>query len=323
LKKATIFIIAFMVSFLTIYSVYYYKEIKKLDQSVVALAKDLPNTQFGFEGNADNDKNMIYSPGLEQVLSASTKNDSLPSTIPDEHFAAFNTTYTRDHMEKFYENLVSKFPNHPPVEFKDVKDGERVLMSYFFYNVHLPKGFRVSASAVDFHGVRVKALQYHPAETDTGKVSFYKNDATHEYAFKIKINGGTEELIIYNTPADSPWKSVMTQSGEMISNPKYLYHPAKDESVLMPELDFNITKDHDPKEAAYSDYALVEERYKFKISAPVEAGPLEVSASYNTPKNYIMNGHLIFYITAVPKQQKPFCIISLKNPEILKKEKKR
>jgi len=53
MKKLFIFFIAFWVSFMAIYSIYYYKVKSKLDQSVVAMAKDLPHTVVGFEGVND------------------------------------------------------------------------------------------------------------------------------------------------------------------------------------------------------------------------------------------------------------------------------
>src|SRR5437588_393692 len=128
---------------MTIYSIYYYTQKKKLDQSIVADAKDLPNTTIGIDKKAAPGKNIIYTQGLAQVIPAiHLKSDSFYflAPAPAEHFVFFNDLNTSANREKFYEGLVTKFPNHPPLLFKDAKDGDRVLLSYFFYNVRLPQG---------------------------------------------------------------------------------------------------------------------------------------------------------------------------------------
>ena len=299
---------------MTIYSIYYYKIKNKLDQSVVAMAKDLPHTVFGFEALNDSDKNMIFTEGLTQVIpSSSNSYDSLVSPVPDADFVSFNGTYTKEHLEKFYEGLVTKFQNHPPLEFKNLKDNDKLLLSYFFENVRLPDGFRVSASPVDFHGKKVRALQYHHQYTsDTGYVSFYKNDQDHEYVLKVKINDGKEELIMSSCQSCSSWQNAKAKSDSLISStPRY--YIANNESVLIPELDFNIAND----DHAYNGYSLAEERIKFKISPPKEGGPIEANKSYNTPVNFIMNGNVLMYIKEVGKKP-PYCFVYVRDPEILK-----
>jgi len=322
MRKLFIFFIAFWVSFMTIYSIYYYKVKSKLDSSVVAMAKDLPNTVFGFESVQDSGKNMIFTEGLSQVIPSLSKNyDSLLLPVPDTAFVSFNGPYTRDHIEKFYEGLVTKFQNHPPIEFKNLKDGNRLLLSYFFENVHLPDGFRVSESAVDFRGKKVRALQYHHQYiSDTGYVSFYKNDASREYALKVKVNDGKDELMMYSCETCDSWLQAKAEA-DSLTRKSTKYVPANNESVLIPELDFNIVKDFDKSETqsnpVFNNYSLAEERIKFKISAPKEGGPLEANKSYNTPVNFIMNGNVLVYIKEAGKKS-PYCIIYIKHPEILK-----
>jgi archaellum component FlaF (FlaF/FlaG flagellin family) len=244
MKKTSIFIITFLVSFLTIYSVYYYTQIRKLDQSVVAMAIDLPNTVYGKADSGQSDKNMIWTRGVNQIINSKDSVQEL-GNIPDEHFVAFNNAKNKDNLEKFYENLVSKYQNHPPLPFDDVKDGEKIMLSYFFYNVRLPQGFRVSATTVDFHGTKVKSLQYHILrKKDTGTVTFYRNDSTKEYAFRILLNGGTEEAVIYNSTANNSWDSAFHAARLITSSNQYKYSPGQDESILFPELDFNIIKDY-------------------------------------------------------------------------------
>jgi len=322
MRKLYIFFIAFWVSFMTIYSIYYYKVKNKLDQSVVAMAKDLPHTVFGFEAVNDSDKNMIFTEGLTQVIPSSSKGyDSLVSPVPDADFVSFNGTYTKQHLEKFYEGLVTKFQNHPPLEFKNLKDSAKLLLSYFFENVRLPDGFRVSASPVDFHGKKVRALQYHHQYTsDTGYVSFYKNDQDQEYVLKVKINDGKEELIMSSCQGCGSWQIAKAKSDSLIkSTPRY--YITNKESVLVPELDFNIAKDLDknaiPTNPDYSGYSLTEERIKFKISPPKEGGPIEANKAYNTPGNFVMKGNVLVYIREVGKKT-PYCLIYIKHPEILK-----
>src|SRR6185503_15277893 len=110
MKKMFIFFAAFWVSFMTIYSIYYYKVESKLDESIVAEAKDLPNTVIGFAELKDSDKNMIYTEGISQVIPAlSIDSTQSLSAVPDTDFVSFNGTYTKDHLEKFYEGLVTKF----------------------------------------------------------------------------------------------------------------------------------------------------------------------------------------------------------------------
>ncbi len=322
MRKLYIFFIAFWVSFMTIYSIYYYKVKSKLDQSVVAMAQDLPHTVFGFEAQSDSDKNMIFTEGLSQIIPTLSKDyDSFLVPVPDTGFVSFNGPYTKPNIEKFYEGLVTKFQNHPPIEFKNLKDGNRLLLSYFFENVHLPDGFRVSESVVDFRGKKVRALQYHHQYiSDTGYVSFYKNDNMHEYALKVKVNDGKDELTMYSCEACNSWLHAKLKADSLI-NYSVKYVPANNESVLIPELDFNIVKDFDKggtkTNPVFNDYALAEERIKFKISAPKEGGPLEANKSYNTPVNFVMNGNVLMYIKEAGKKL-PYCIIYIKDPEILK-----
>src|SRR6185312_14727363 len=115
MKKMFIFFAAFWVSFMTIYSVYYYKVEGKLDESIVADVKDLPHTVMGLPGLNDSDKNMIYTQGISQVIPALSGDSTHSlSAVPDTDFVSFNGTYTKDHIEKFYEGLVTKFTHHPP-----------------------------------------------------------------------------------------------------------------------------------------------------------------------------------------------------------------
>src|ERR1700692_3302442 len=111
---------AFLVSTMTIYTIYYYTQIGKLDSSVVALLKDLPNTFFGKIDKDARDKNLIRTAGIDQALLMSQKSDThFKAFIPGEHFVSFNTTYSKDNLELFYEGFVTKFPNHPPIQFSD------------------------------------------------------------------------------------------------------------------------------------------------------------------------------------------------------------
>jgi hypothetical protein len=304
---------------MTIYTVYYYRVINKLDESVIANAKDIPKTVIGDAEIADSDKNMILTKGLMQVIAGT---DSIQANsvadVPDADFVSFNAAYSKASLEKFYENLTTKFQSHPPLDFKNVKEGDRALMSYYFENIRLPDGFRVSATTVPFHSKNIRALQYHLVEyADTG-VSFYKTVNAHDYALKTMINSGKAELVIFNCPINKPWNIALAKADSLIRQHQCKYQILKDESVLVPELDFNIVKENAAgNKPLPHDYKLVEERIKLKLSAPKEGGPLEVSARFNTPKNYIMNGNVLYFIRETGKA-KPYCVIYLRNPEILK-----
>jgi len=268
---------------------------------------------------------MIFTEGLSQVMPALEMGyDSLISFIPDADFVSFNGAYTKPNLEKFYEGLVTKFQNHPPMSFNHVKTNDRLLLSYFFENVHLPDGFRVSATPVVFRGKKVRSLQYyHQYASDTGEVYFYKNDLKHEYALKVKINGGKEELVMYNCPDCKTWIRAEVRADSLIRQRKARYYVSNKESVLVPELDFVIAKDLDKSNTdatLINSYKLAEERIKFKISAPKEGGPLETNTSYNTPVNFIMNGNVLVYLKETGKKT-PYCIIYIKHPEILKRAK--
>ncbi len=323
MRKMFIFFAAFWVSFMTIYSVYYYKVSSKLDESVVAEAKDLPNTIIGIAPLKDADKNMVYSEGISQVIPTAIKDSATYlSDVPDTDFVSFNGTYSKAHIEKFYEGLVTKFINHPPIDFKNLKDNDKLLLSYFFENVRLPDGFRVSEKSIDFKGKKIRALQYHPhTASDTGKVTFYKNEKSQEYALKVKINDGKDEVLMYYNPLCHIWAEASTKAKEFTENRENKYLLSKDESVLVPEIDFNIVKDFNKEKDYFNtvldNYNLVEERIKLKISPPKTGGPLEVNESFNTANNYIMSGN-VFYTIRETDKTKPYCVIYVTNPEILK-----
>jgi hypothetical protein len=323
MKKTTVFLITFLISFLTIYSLYYYSQLSKLDQSVVAKASDLHKTVYGMSDSSNKNDNMIWTKGIDQILNAGINDTGhFLSNVPDDHFVSFNDAKNKANLEKFYENLVTKYQNHPPLAFDDVKDGQKILFSYFFHNMRLPEGFRVSERKVFFHDTYVRSLQYRSGNTtDTSSVAFFKKEASREYAFRVKLNNGTEEAIAYSSPVNTSWKDEYKSAAAFCSTSKYRYSPAKDESVLLPELDFNIIKDYTFKEQdkfpLLKDYALVEERIKLKMSAPKEGGPLEVNKKFNTPKNYILDGNIIIFIRKI-RDTNPYCMILVRNSEILK-----
>ncbi len=323
MRKMFIFFVAFWVSFMTIYSIYYYKVQSKLDESIVANVKDLPHTVMGLADAKDSDKNMIYTEGVSQVIPAlSPDTMHLIGSIPDTDFVSFNGTYTKEHLEKFYEGLVTKFTHHPPISFSNLKDGQRLLLSYYFENIRLPDGFRVSDKNINYRGHNIRALQYYlTPNTDTGTIFFYKNDQTHEFAVKVKFNNGKDELVMYNDPSSQNWKYAKTAADALMGNKASKCVLTKTQSVLIPEIDFNIVKDYDKEyvknNPLLSGFDLVENRIKFKISPPKGGGPLEVNNSYNTATNFTMDGNVLYYIRQTDKLN-PYCVIYVTNPEILK-----
>src|SRR5436190_24260400 len=95
---------------------------------------------------------------------------------------------------------------------------------------------------IDFKGVKVQALQYRSfSNPDSAAVLFFRNG--DEYALKVKINDGKEELLIYQNPNEYYWKNEYNKALALLASPAYRSLPAKDESILFPVLDFNFVKE--------------------------------------------------------------------------------
>jgi hypothetical protein len=313
-----LFICAFVVSTLVIYSVYYYSHINKYQGGVVVMADELKNTIISPEIKADKaKKNFILFTGLLQAFG---KNEPGLS-FADTNRILTNAPYSVDLDEKLNVEISRKFPGHPPISFPGLKPGDKLLFSYFFQNIHLPQGFYYGMKK-DSHGVEYKTLRYSPA---VGKAS--GSDVSilgSKDSFLLQINlSANEEAVFVSIPnidANSISDSAALWSGLEEQKLK------KSVTVEVPFLDFSITRRKNGKDIdtviknhlakGAKPYSFTEERMKLKTSPPL-AGT-NINKELLKADDYTYRYPVLFYLK-YKNAKAPYFAVILRNPELLVK----
>ena len=331
MKKSAIFISSFMVSFMVIYSVYYYMNVKDLDRGVVSAASDLKNTVIGYEGLNTENKSVVYNLGLFQSVQqhALTANDTShwladakANPIPQNHFLGIDTPYSRNALEKIYEHLLIKFSKHPPIDFGKLKNGDSIMFSYFFQNISLPVGFRRAAAGIKIKDKDYYSLEYYPFDSlhNSASVCFFTNTAGDKYLLQVE-NKESGELATWVSNAEGLGAmSNYINAGRMLKEGTITKHTfGKSESVVIPELDFSFVKRYKQDDLAafgalFQRYKVIEERMKFKLSYPEGQNKrIEHASGF---KSYNFNGNTLFYLKK-KGAEKPYFMVLLNDPEIL------
>src|SRR5438128_2461925 len=113
MRKALIFVGAFIVSTIVIYSVWYYSQMGKYQGGIVVTAEELPNTVIADQKKAEKpNKNFILFTGLQQALQSPAL--SAEECFPDSNRILTNNSYSLDLEEKLNVEISRKFPGHPP-----------------------------------------------------------------------------------------------------------------------------------------------------------------------------------------------------------------
>lgn len=305
---------------MVIYTVYYHKRMATMHNGIVAAAPELPHTYIGANKDSLASGNIIYSDGIAQALQGQA-GYTLAGAAPVENYVSMNAAYSTDQMHLMYDTLLSKFPNHPPLDFNGVKDGDNVLFSYFFQNVRLTKSFRSSFTRIHEDGETYRAIEYIPSDKDSS-VSFYKNGNTFQMTIDMNRD---QELVMIKAEPKALDSIINALPGQALSDNPLRLNKANlsaTESIIFPETDLSLVKDYNKTEftnaAELSKYKIIEERIKLKTS--VAETRLEERKKYDRPGSYIFSPPYLFYLER-KGHQKPYITVYTRNTELLLPEK--
>jgi hypothetical protein len=308
LRKILIFLSAFCISFMVIYSVYYYSRASRLQSGLVMDAADLRHTQLeNILHQSDTGQNIIYIPAVRQALGA-------PLGIPGDNFVGMQGTYSRNFIEKIDEAILHHFPNHPPIDFPGLQNGDSVLFSYYFQQLMMPRNFFWLDNWESFAGKHVRSLILRPEIKDTIlKVSL--------------LDGGSYKRITFNT-GNGVEANYITDGAEEYFQ-KYLLDnipendsitiwniPAKT-AILLPDIDFYFERHFKPGDTTVSfmkghTFKAIDERLKAKTTVR-EKAPVEYNGNLIRPA-----GPVLFYLRNTQVKDKPvYFAMLIRNPEVL------
>ncbi|RYD81337.1 MAG: hypothetical protein EOP53_06620 [Sphingobacteriales bacterium] len=306
MRKALIFVCAFAVSSLVIYSVYYYGRINKLTSGIVAFASELPKTAFSPKYPKHfSDTSYIGNAGLSSAINDSLSTDfSLP---PTENYLTGNGIYNKAFLEEMNIGISNKFPNHPPIGFGNLQEGDKVLFSYFFKNVILPKSFFPAVNTIDVDGKHFRALAYMPEKKEESIAFAMGENNTRIY---IPIDNSSQYFIISKHKFDF-------NNGNFIDKNGFILDPmnvaANQKSIIFPEIDFNIIKYWKPEDAYFipnaKQYKQLEERAKIKLTS-INREPV-------LPKNAIELKPPFYMYLYKKGTQKPYFALYIAGTELL------
>lgn len=320
MKKALIYLSAFCVSFLTIYSIYYYSKVFKMQQALVVEAGQLKNTTIG-SGRAAfiTEGNAIYTSGVVKAIHLNRPSDSVTigteaNHIPDKYFVGGEGVYGIQLLNSYDSAAFVKYKNHPPIDFNNMVKGDSLVFSYLFQQLMLPKGFYSAEEWINFGDKEVRALlfrKYKKNGLQNGR--FYQKDGQMLLTCLLR---DSQQVVWYsNTNAGN----IITDYAEAEAFMKPENEVLLDDStaLLLPDVDFFIQKSYKPEELTadhlpIAHKKLVQERMKLKTTAPVK-DPQE----WNGDKIYF-KAPMLFYIKN-PKDSLPYFALLARDSELFVK----
>ncbi len=323
MRRALIYMSAFVVSFMLMYSWYYYKNLRWLSSGYVANADTLKHTIMAPQPYQPSiEKNIIYSAGLISAMNKAKLEFTIgaksifDTIINEQYYSTYKGMYSPGALDKVSEETARKFPKHPPLSIQGIKDGEPMIFAYTFRNIELPSAFLENIKGIKFGNKTIRAICYNGLG-EAGKTKFYFNPKTKQYALVIPIDNN-EELFWYHSDtlqdiADA-WKNLNSFCIQ-----ENMHVLSQGQEVVMPALDLFLEKTYKEDEMkqyfTLSDYVskLTDDRIKLKTSAGGHTnGPKDIAA--NT--QYIF-GPSSFFCLKRKNSTFPYLGIILHNPEFL------
>ncbi|MGZ5244562.1 MAG: hypothetical protein ACXWDO_11900 [Bacteroidia bacterium] len=278
LNKALIFVSAFVVSSLIIYQVYYYSKIKSLSSGIIATAAELPGTKLSpILPKHFSDTSYMGNAGLLAAIGDTTQSSF--AFAPTENYLSGNGVFNKAFLDEMNIGISNKFPNHPPIGFNNLQQGDKILFSYLFKNVILPLGFSPFEGSINVNGKHFRALLYMGGKDSGVKVNVTGNKVNKVF---IPLDNGNQELVISKT-------NIATESQD--SSKHFIHNLPLTQNIVFPEIDFNIIKYWKAEEAEFipnaKDYKHLEERVKLKLSTRTDKGELSKTQAELKPPFYI------------------------------------
>ncbi|MCX6353034.1 MAG: hypothetical protein NTX03_14425 [Bacteroidetes bacterium] len=321
MRKAFIYLSVASVSFVIFYSMYYYSQFGRLGGGFTADADTLKNTilkPHPYQPSAD--KNLVFNAGMMLALVNAGAPaqfggmNEIKTTLPSNISVTYSGVFNDINNEKITAELRTKFPNHPPVEFKNIKKNDALLFSYVFRNVQLPPGFIETQDMLKFHGKKIKSLLYDPAALDeSSKDSIWIYKLENDILLKTKTDNNDEAFWYNGNEEDltTAFKKISTliAPANFIANTTY--------KIILPGIDFYLEKTYTSAElseyfSTEKKYNHIEDRLKIKTTG---RKPLSPFADKKETKTIRFDSNCFFYLKRKDAQF-PYVAIKLANPEI-------
>jgi hypothetical protein len=261
LKKILIFISAFSISFLFIYSYYYYSQASKLERSIVAEVDTLKTLNYVYDVNSkfNTEKDNFYSSSLNELLDRYNfydANEEIGKT-PTQRKLMYAGPYNRTVLDSLIEDLLVKFPKHPPLSVKTAKAGDLLCYAYNFLNISLPKTFK--RITISDRNSAYKGIQIDTNLIDS-QIIMVRFDSSSKVGLLLKIDSETELLITnYDINRAKDVKTLLSkmdvdsslEGARIPAIDFYLFNALKEEKEMLSRVPKNYT---------------AELHHKFKIS---------------------------------------------------------
>ena len=157
MRKPLIYLTSFVISFMIIYTIYYYKNIPYQTSSMSADASELKHTIISacpvVQLN-DEELNIVFTPGFK---SASLNFSSL---APDSFSFSYSGPVNMHILDSLDGRITNKIPHHPPLTFQELKEGQEICFSYLFRRLKMPKAFIEPQDKIRFKGILYRSLAY-------------------------------------------------------------------------------------------------------------------------------------------------------------------
>ncbi len=299
-----------------------------MKRGLVASADTLSRTIFSpMDVPFPKDKNYVLSMGLPQVSSCNgiCSKSGKEAFIHHRYFVGLKGLYTRGAVDTLNENILARFHKHPPMSLRGVlQNKDSVWFSYIFRQLVLPPNFLESNEGMKINGEKVHAIRCRPRspfEPDTMLPEFYVSKDGKSYMLRIPFNGGKEEAVWIQSP-ESPdsWPSTRKMVSALMDREPHEF--SKEEEILLPMLDFYISKIYDAKDFsgfAVGNYDRIQEDIKLKLTGEEISVSLEKRNFGGTRVVYAFDEGSIFYLRRA-EAAKPYILVKTENAELLVKE---
>ena len=322
MRKGLIFMSAFVVSFIVVYSWYYYRNIQWSSDGYVANADTIKHSIVvpnPYQPSLQ--KNIIYSAGIISALNKSKieytigAKNIFSNVLNDGICTLYSGTYSAAAVDKLGEETAGKFPRHPPLKFENIKDGEKMLFAYVYRNIELPPAFLENNKGISFGSKKVRSIMYNGLG-NTANTRFYMSKDGKEYALCIPVSKD-EDAYWFHKDSLQSISDAWLDMKELLTT-DHVHVITQGQEVLIPELDLFLEKTytHDEMQSFFSltpnDYKLVDDRIKLKTTTSGHVGNKEIAAV-----NHYEFGPSSFFCIRRKSASFPYIGILLHNPDIL------
>jgi|GEM_PF-6736269 len=309
-QKILVFVGAFCVSFMAIYTVYYYNKVGKIQNSVVMSTNDLKRTSFITDSTTDGQKSDQVKLYVNELIANKDTTGIYKNLI-------FSTAVVNPALqEKLSEQVSIWFGNHPPLNLG--VDGSKLYYCFLFNNFKFPAAYRISSTPIIYaDSQRKAALVYYP---------YYKsiNDSNASLAkaadgsiiFKVKFPKLGQELIYFSYPkpkSSTPnWELMFRMEAELSA--KNMFKPIdSNTAIIFPIVDLSLQ--HIEKNAIRqgAKYDEVQEQLKIKTGLMNEGAKAQTIAT-NVKTITLINSDIVW---RKQNAKKPYMYLHIVKAEIL------